>query len=148
MGDATAIGYLRHIDPGRSLAWWAGGVPFAGCQARLVACYEVFAEGKGSRLVSRMSADAEGASASLALWVFRVIDSIMASRQLVGLRDRVEYCEKNRAPRDPETGDRGQYQLYEILYAAGGSAGVKGREHGEKWRRTAIKDGVLEEGDQ
>ena len=24
LGDATAIGYLRHIDVGRSVAWWLG----------------------------------------------------------------------------------------------------------------------------
>ena len=33
------------------------------------------------------------------------------------------------------------------LYAAGGSAGVKGKEQGATWRQTAIEDGILKEGD-
>ncbi len=44
---------------------------------------------------------------------------------------------------DSETGDRDQYQLYEILYATGDRAGVAGREDGAKWRHAAILDGVL-----
>lgn len=148
LGDATAIGYLRHIDTGRSLAWWVDGITALGSRTRLVSYFEVSAQGQGARLVSRMSADASGLLARPGLLVFQAIDSIMARRQLIGLRDRVEYCEKNRATvRDPETGDRSQYQLYEILYAAGDSAGVKGREQGAKWRQVAIQDGVLEEGD-
>ncbi len=145
LGDATAIGYLRHINPGRSLAWWVGGAIFAGSRARLVTSYELSAEGQGTRLVSRMSADTSGASARIALLVFKVIDSIMASRQLIGLRDRIEYCERGQAGlRDPETGDRDQYQLYEILYADGDAAGVSGKEHAARWRQAAIDDGILE----
>ncbi len=70
----------------------------------------------------------------------------MACRQLIGLRDRVEYHEEAKpSPRDPETGDRDQYQLYEILYATGDGAGVAGgEEDGAKWRQAAIRDGVLE----
>ena len=30
LGDATAIGYLRHIGTGHSLAWWLGGAKFVG----------------------------------------------------------------------------------------------------------------------
>ncbi|MDH3199883.1 MAG: hypothetical protein OEM15_03215 [Myxococcales bacterium] len=112
LGDATAIGYLRHVDAGRSLAWWHDGGNFVGSRARMVTCFELSAQGHGTRLVSRISADASGPSAPVALLVFRVIDSIMACRQLIGLRARVEYCEENRAAlRDPETGDRDQYQL-------------------------------------
>lgn len=147
LGDATATGYLRHIDAGRSLAWWADGARFVGSRTRLVTCFEVSAEGQGTRLVSRMSADASGPSARVALLVFEAIDSVMACRQLIGIRDRFEYCEENSATvRDPETGDRAQYQLYEILYAAGDSAGVEGKEHGAEWRQAAIEDGILKEG--
>ena len=68
----------------------------------------------------------------------------MACRQLVGLRDRVEHVERNPgATKDPETGDRAQYQLYEILYASGERAGVEGKEEGARWRQAAIEDGVL-----
>ncbi len=70
----------------------------------------------------------------------------MACRQLVGLRDRVEYCEDDHASlRDPETGDRDQYQLYEILYATGDRGGVAGKEDGAMWRQSAIRDGLFEE---
>lgn len=148
LGDATAIGYIRHISPGRSIAWWVGGGSFLGSRVRLVTCFVLSAEGPGTRLVSRMSADAAGLSAPIALLAFRVIDSIMASRQLIGIRDRVEKREAAQASlRDPETGDRDQYQLYEILYAAGDSAGVSGKEQARKWRQTAIEDGILKKGD-
>ena len=70
-----------------------------------------------------------------------------ARRQLIGLRDRVEQCEKGQAAlRHPETGHRDQYQLYEILYANGDRAGVAGKEGGAKWRQAAMRDGVLGEG--
>ena len=143
-GDATAIGYLRYLRPGTDLAWWAGDVRFAGARARLVAYYAVAPEGNGARVVSRMSADASGLVAPLALFVFAVIDSVMASRQLIGLCSRVEAAERGGSePPDPETGARDQFQLYEVLYAAGGSAGVAGAEHSAHWRRAAIADGVL-----
>ncbi len=143
-GDATAIGYLRHIDPGQDLAWWLDGGRFAGATVRLVSCYGVAPEGEGTRLISRMSGDASGAAASLALFIFRVIDSIMASRQLIGIRDRVEHSALHPAtPKDPETGDRSQYQHYEVLYADGESAGTKGKEHAAQFRQLAIDDGVL-----
>jgi len=146
LGDASAIGYLRHVVAGRALAWWVDGVRFVGSRARLVTCYELHAEGRGTRLISRMSADAAGPTAPIALLVFRIVDSIMARRQLLGIRDRVEHCEAGGAnPRDSETGARDQYQLYEVLYATGGSAGVAGKEDGARWRRSAIEDGILGE---
>lgn len=144
LGDATAIGYLRHVDVGRALAWWVDGVRFVGSRARLVTYFGLDPEGHGTRLISRMSADAVGPVAHIALLVFRVVDSIMARRQLLGIRDRVEYCERGHAsPRDPETGLRDQYQLYEALYATGESAGAAGKEHAARWRRSAIEDGIL-----
>jgi hypothetical protein len=146
-GDATAIGYLRHLEPGQSLAWWVDGAVFLGARARLVTCYSIRAEGKGTRLVSRMSADASGPTAHIALFAFRIIDSIMACRQLIGLRDRVEDREHRQAgARDGESGDRDQYQCYEILYANGERAGVAGEEEGARWRQSALRDGILKEG--
>jgi len=148
LGDATAIGYLRSIDSGRSLAWWVDGVSFAGARSRLVTSYLVESEGLSCRLISRMSADATGLMAPVALLVFRVVDSIMASRQLIGIRKRVELFEKDREnPADPETGDRSQYQFYEVLYASGDSAGVVGKEHGARWREAAVADGILQSGE-
>jgi len=144
LGDATAIGYLRNIDPGRSLAWWVNGVPFAGAPARLVSSFIVEREGEGTRLVSRMSADASGFTAPLALLVFRVIDSIMARQQLLGIRRRADVGIESLAGfAAAETGARDQYQLYEVIYAGGESAGRQGVEHAARWRTTAIEDEVL-----
>lgn len=148
LGDATAIGYVRHVDTGRSLAWWVDGGRHLGSTARMVTCFRLSAEGQGTRLVSRISAGTSGPIAHISLLAFRAIDSIMARRQLIGIRDRVEYCEQgNASVRDPETGDRDQYQYYEILYAEGDHAGVAGKEEGAKWRQSAVRDGVLQEAD-
>ena len=144
LGDATGIGYLRHIDAGRSVAWWLGDGRFIGSRARMVSSYLLSSEGRDARLVARISVDIGGPLALIAMLVFACIDSLMASRQLIGLRDRVEHYERNpTTPRDPETGDRGQYQLYEVLYASGESAGVTGKEEGARWRQAAIEDGVV-----
>lgn len=146
LGDATAIGYVRHIREGRSLAWWIDDARFLGTRFRMVTCFSIGAEGQGTRVVSRMSADATGPTAHIVLVAFRVIDSIMARRQLIGLRDRVEYWGQAHASvKDPETGDRDQYQLYEILYAGGDRAGVPGKEEGAKWGQTAIRDGIVDQ---
>jgi hypothetical protein len=148
LGDATAIGYVRHLDAGRVVAWWVDGVRFVGSRACLATYFGLEAEGSGTRLVSRMSADAVGLAAPIALLIFRIVDSIMARRQLLGIRDRVEYSRTGRAnPRDPETGARDQYQLYEVLYASGESAGVAGKDEGARWRQSAINDGVIEVGE-
>ena len=68
----------------------------------------------------------------------------MATRQLLGIRHRVEHhgAGSSDGP-DPETGERDQYQLYEVLYASGGSAGVAGKELAGRWRQAAIADGLL-----
>jgi hypothetical protein len=140
-GDATAIGYLRHVEARRTLAWWVDGVPFVRSRARLVTSYGLYPAGSGTRLVSRMSADATGPMRSIALWVFRVVDSIMARRQLLGIRDRAEAHDPGSS--EQETGARDQYQLYEVIYATGDSAGVRGREQGGRWRQAALEDGII-----
>lgn len=146
-GDATAIGYLRDVDVGRSLTWWVDGVRFAGATTRLVTAFCLYENGSRTRLVSRMSADATGTMAPVALLVFRIIDSIMACSQLRGIRSRVERGEEyRRRSFEAETGDRTQYQLYEALYASGETAGVKGKEHAARWRQAAIEDGILPAG--
>jgi hypothetical protein len=145
LGDAAPIGYLRHIEPGRAMVWWVKGTRFAGATARLVVDLGLNPENGGSRLVTRMSADAAGPTAGTALLVFRFVDSIMAIRQLLGIRQRVErYGARTTAPpEDPETGARDQYQLYEVIYASGDTAGVRGKELAATWRQTALEDGFL-----
>ena len=148
LGDATAIGYLRYVNTGQSLTWWLDGGSSLGHRFSTATCFSISAEGQGTRLISRISADVKGPIAYIALLAFRVVDSIMACRQLIGLRDRIEYCEKGLTSlKDPETGDCDQYQLYEILYATGGHAGAAGKEEGAKWRQSAIRDGILDKGE-
>lgn len=145
VGDATGIGYLRHVDPGRSLAWWLGETSFLGTTARMVICYHLRAERHRTRVVSRISADATGAFGHIVLILFRAMDSPMACIQLLGLRRRIEYCERpDNCLRDPETGHRDQYQHYEVVYASGDTAGVAGKLSGAQARQSAIQDGVLD----
>ncbi len=145
LGDATPIGYLQRLEEGRGLVWWLGDLPFLGARASLAVDVALRAEGSGSRLVIRMSGAAAGAMARPALLVFRIIDSIMARRQLLGVRERVERCGARTAdPGRPETGARDQFQLYEVIYADGQTAGVPGKEHARSWRRAAIEDGIIE----
>lgn len=145
LGDAIPIGYLRHLEPGRELAWWLGGGRFFGAWLRGVTLYRVTGDGARSRVVARMQADARGPLGRLACWLYRWVDGIMARRQLVGIKRRVErYGDRRGDPDAPETGARDQYQLYDAVYASGERAGVAGKEQAARWRRAAIEDGVLE----
>jgi hypothetical protein len=141
LGDASAIGYLRHVEPGVGLTWWVPGDRLPGVLMRMVVDLHVAPFGAGSRVVVRVSGDAEGPVAPLVIRLFRVVDSIMAVRQLLGIRARVE----SPSPRstDEETGSRDQYQLYQVIYAGGGGAGVLGREKAALWHRAAVEDGVV-----
>jgi hypothetical protein len=144
LGDALPIGYLRHLEAGRELAWWIKGGRFFGAYLRGVMLYRVTGDTVRSRLVSRIQADAEGLLAGPACWVFRLIDNIMARRQLLGIKARVErYGARREDPEDPENGARDQYQLYHAIYASGEEVGVPGREDAPRWRRAAIEDGVV-----
>ena len=76
---------------------------------------------------------------------FEVIDSIMARRQMLGIKERVEaYGTRTTDPGRPETGAHDQFQLYEVIYATGKGAGVPGQEKAPQWREAAIADGFLE----
>lgn len=139
IGDATAVGYLRAVEPGSGLAWWYDGLRFLGTHTRMVVSYHVRPRAGGSRLVSRISADSKGPFAVPILLVFSALDSIMAVRQLYGFRARVHGVPSASA----ETGARDQFQHYEVLYAGGGSAGAPGQEAAATARRRALRDGVL-----
>jgi len=142
-GDATAIGYVRRVIPGRELTWWAPPAPFLGSMCRLTIDIRVRPENDGSRLVIRMSGDASGGMPRLVLAVFRFIDGVMARRQLLGIKDRVEkYGARTSDPDHLESGSRDQYQLYEVVYASGERAGVPGKENGERWHRAAVEAGL------
>ena len=145
LGDAAVIGYLRHLEPGRELAWWIGGTRFLGSRFRGVMLYRVTGEGRRSRLLVRIQSDVGGPIARLACWLFRSIDGFMARRQLVGIKERAErYGDRQRDDDRPETGARDQHQLYQVIYASGEEAGAAGRRDAVPWRRAAVTDGVLE----
>ncbi len=144
VGDATAIGYLRRLDTGRALTWWLPGERLLGASMRMVFDVHLTADGDGSRLVARVSGDVTGSCGRPIMFLFEVIDSIMARRQLLGLKERVEaYSTRSHDPDRPETGAHDEFQLYEVIYASGESAGVPGREKASQWRAAAIEDGVL-----
>jgi hypothetical protein len=144
LGDAGPIGYLRHLDPGRELAWWIGGGRFFGAHLRGVMYYGVTAEGTRARLVVRIQCDARGLLAQPACWLLRVIDTIMARRQMLGVKERAErYGVRNEDPLCAESGARDQFQLYHAIYASGEEVGVAGKEDAPRWRRAAIEDGLV-----
>lgn len=145
LGDASPLGYLRHLESGRRLTWWMDRERFLGAWVRMVVDIYVVSAGEGARLVIRISGDAAGPMSQIALGVFKFIDSIMARRQLLGLKERIErYSVRTTNPDQAETGLRDQYQLYEVIYASGERAGVQGKENAAHWRQTAIEDGVIE----
>ena len=144
LGDAAAIGYLRHIERGRALAWWLKGGWFFGAYLRGAMYYRVTGDGARSRLLVRMQSDARGVLAKQACWLYRIIDSIMVRRQLLGIKERAErYGTRGEDPEHPETGRRDQYQLYQAIYAVGGEVGVLGRTDATEWRHAAIEDRVV-----
>lgn len=144
LGDAAPIGYLRHLVPGRELAWWIEGVRSFGAFFRGVMSYRVTGEGPRSRLLVRIQADARGLLARPATWLLLLIDTLMARRQILGIKERAERCGTRREdPACPETGARDQFQLYHAIYANGEEGGVPGREDAPRWRRAAIRDGVI-----
>ncbi len=75
LGDASPIGYLRHVVPDGELTWWVPGLKFFGAATRLAVDIRLRPEGRQSRLVIRMSADAAGVTARPALLAFRFIVS-------------------------------------------------------------------------
>jgi hypothetical protein len=144
LGDASAIGYLRYLAPGREMVWWLSGEQFLRSRVRMVIDLRVMPRNAGSRLIIRISGDAAGPIAWLALGVFQVIDTIMARHQLLGIKERVEtYGARRVDPDHPETGSGDQYQLYEVIYASGKGAGVRGQEKASFWRQLAIEDKII-----
>jgi hypothetical protein len=144
LGDATAIGYLRNLELGRELVWWVTGEQFLGSSARLVFDILVTPQNSGSRVVIRASADTAGPTARLALGVFQLMDIIMARRQLLGLKERVEtYGARTVDAEHPENGRADQYQLGVVIYASGRMAGIQGQEKICRWRQLAIDDKII-----
>ena len=145
LGDAAVIGYLRHLEPGRELAWWIGGTRFLGSRFRGIMFYRVSGDADRCRLLVRVQSDVAGPIARVACWLFRSIDGFMARRQMIGIRERAErYGDRAEEEERAETGARDQYQLYQAIYAPGEEAGTRGRTDAVEWRRAAVADGVVE----
>ncbi len=144
LGDAAAIGWLRHLEPGRALTWWLPGEEAFGTTMRMVVDIRLDPEGAGSRLVIRISGDATGTVGTFILHAFEAVDSIMTIRQLQGIKSRAEaYGTRANDPAAPETGERDQFQLYETIWSSGERAGVAGRENAALWRQDAEAAGVV-----
>ena len=145
VGDAAAIGYLRHLEPGKQLAWWTPGVRFLGAHCFASFDFVVRPDGSGSRLITRIAASGRGFVATCAFMAFRLIDSMMAIRQLKQLKRRIEaFGDRAEDPERPETGDRDQFQHYETIFVSGERAGTPGTQGTETWRRAAIEAGLIE----
>ncbi len=144
LGDATVIGYLRYLEPGRELVWWTGGVEWLGSRGRMVLDILLKPQDGGSRLVMRISGDFAGPTARLALGLFQVIDTIMARRQLLGIKERVEtYGARSEDPGQPENGLPDQYQSFLVIYASGKIAGSGNQEEVSLCRQMAIEDKAM-----
>jgi hypothetical protein len=141
LGDASGIGYLRHLEPGSALAWWSPVERWLGADVRMVMAFRVSPDGAGSRLVTRVSADGVGRTTWPIVRGFAVVDSLMSRRQLLGIRARAERFGARREDRArPETGARDQFQRYECVYANGERCGVAGAEQAERWHRCAVAE--------
>jgi hypothetical protein len=141
VGDAAGIGYIRHLEPGRELVWWAPNDRLLGAATWSAWQYTVTPEGGGSRLVMRVDMVTAGALRWLPLLATPLIDAIMAQRQFQNLKDLVErYGARTADPDNPETGARDQYQYFHIIYASGEEAGVPGVENARKARKWAESD--------
>ncbi len=144
VGDAAAAGYLRHLEPGRELVWWAPNDPLLGAATWSSWQYTVSPEGDGSRLMMRVDMAAVGALRRLPLLATPLVDAIMAQRQFRNLKDLIErYGARAEEPENPETGARDQYQHFHVIYASGDEAGVPGVENARKAREWAEAAGAL-----
>lgn len=147
VGDATVVGYLRHCEPGRELVWWIPGDALLGATIRSVMAYRLTSEGGRCRVTARFDWDAEGLPAWLVLRLFQIIDTVMVRRQLLNLKQLVEFhASRAEDPEARETGERDQYQAYPVIYASGETAGHPQNDQADRWRRAAIRDGVLSAG--
>jgi hypothetical protein len=123
---------------GRGAGWYSGTT------MRMVVDLRLLAEGRGSRLVIRVSGDATGLIGVLVVRAFEVVDSVMAIHQLKGIRSRAEtYGARTSDPATPETGQRDQFQLYEAIWTSGQRAGSEGHERAAIWRRDAEVHGAV-----
>jgi hypothetical protein len=92
VGDRNAaIGQVTSIEPGREIVWLLTGVNFLGATCSLVIGYAILPHGaNSSRVVTLVLSRVEGRTAWLARRLFEIMDYVMATEQLRGLKRRVE----------------------------------------------------------
>ncbi len=135
VGDVSPIGRLEFVAPHRSLTWWANGLRIPGGNVRCVFDIHTRPEEAQTRLLIRISADASGPLSLLFLNAFRFGDSIMARKQLLVVKTRVErYRDRTLNPDRPESGKRDQYQWMASIYSSGEVVGKVGASLSRKWR--------------
>jgi hypothetical protein len=68
----------------------------------------------------------------------------MACTQILRLKERVEaHGARSSDPECPETSSFEQFQYYEVIYASGERAGVRGKEDAARWHRAALEAGLI-----
>ncbi len=134
IGDSCAIGRLQYLESGRSLTWWAHGLAIPGGRFRCAFDIHALPDADRTRLLIRISADASGPLARPLLFAFSIGDSVMARKQLLSVRSRVErYGDREENPDHPESGARDQYQLLACKLAKGERAGRLWPGLAERW---------------
>jgi hypothetical protein len=94
---------------------------------------KVTEQGDTSRIITRVSGETIGWTSIFVKYLFIFIDTIMARRQLMEIKKRVEQNgTRKENPVEAETGKRDQYQYYEVIFASGEKAGVAGKENAPK----------------
>lgn len=119
-GDRNeAIGTVAHVEPGREIVWHVNGVPFFGADAELVIDYTVSPRAMhGSRTVALILGSVRGRTAWPARRVFEIMDYVMASEQLRGLKRRVEtYAARQRRRPSAPCAGAAEHQRDGITYA-------------------------------
>jgi hypothetical protein len=92
----------------------------------------------------RVDFAAAGPTGWLVLLLVPLVDSIMALRQLQNVKRLIErHGVRTEDPENPETGQRGQYQLHHVIYASGDEAGVPGNENAQQSRQRAEANGMV-----
>jgi hypothetical protein len=120
LGDRNeAIGQVMHVEPGREIAWQVTGVRFFGAAAGMVLDYAVLPHGaNGSRVVTLVLGHVRGRTAWAAKRVFEVMDYVMASEQLRGLKWRVEtYADRQEREASARCAGAADHQRDGIIYA-------------------------------
>ncbi len=144
LGDATPLGYLLHLEEGRSLGYWAPGTPELGGVRWEATTFVLTPQGSGTRLVKHHKLVVSGGLARLAGPWLRIRDFLDTVKQLSTLKNYIEGYETRKVNGEirPFEGKMA-YQFDEVCYADGQRAGVEGAGPAKRFREMALRDGIL-----